>query len=98
PLATTTVLEAMTPVSTKGQTPFSRFPPPPRPLTPASGPRIVLIAMFLSGTAAFINEVARTRVLALVIGPTTYARTLMLCSMIAGLGLGAALGSRVRPE
>src|SRR5439155_9345592 len=48
-----------------------------------------------SGFAALIDEVAWTRVLGLVVGPTTYAFTLMLTSMIAGLGLGAALGTRL---
>jgi len=59
------------------------------------GPRIILFAMMFSGFAALINEVAWTRVLGLVVGPTTYAFTLMLTSMIAGLGMGAALGSRL---
>src|SRR5262245_8861080 len=61
----------------------------------APGPRIILIAMGLSGFAALIDEVAWTRVLGLVVGPTTYAFTLMLTSMIAGLGIGAAIGSRL---
>jgi spermidine synthase len=60
----------------------------------AAGPRIILIAMFLSGFAALVDEVAWTRVLGLVVGPTTYAFTLMLTSMIAGIGIGAAIGSR----
>src|SRR5262245_41279738 len=59
----------------------------------ASGPRLVLIAMFLSGFAALLDEVAWTRVLALIAGPTTYAFTFMLCSMILGLAIGAAVGS-----
>src|SRR2546423_7169466 len=58
------------------------------------GSYIVLLAMFLSGLAALADEVAWTRVLALVVGPTTYAFTLMLCAMIAGLGFGAALAAR----
>ena len=58
------------------------------------GPRIVLFAMLLSGLAALANEVAWTRVLSLIVGPTTYAFTLMLAAMIAGLGLGAWLGSK----
>ena len=58
------------------------------------GSYIVLVAMFLSGLAALADEVAWTRVLALVVGPTTYAFTLMLCAMIAGLGFGAALAAR----
>jgi spermidine synthase len=63
--------------------------------TEVPGPRIVLIAMSLSGFAALADEVAWTRVLGLVVGPTTYAFTLMLTSMIAGLGIGAALGTRI---
>jgi spermidine synthase len=63
--------------------------------TESSGPRIILIAMLLSGFAALVDEVAWTRVLGLVVGPTTYAFTLMLTSMIVGLGLGAALGARL---
>ncbi len=59
-----------------------------------AGPRIVLFAMLLSGFAALANEVAWTRVLSLIVGPTTYAFTLMLTAMIAGLGLGAWLGSK----
>jgi spermidine synthase len=59
------------------------------------GPRIILIAMMLSGFAALLDEVAWTRALGLAVGPTTYAFTLMLTSMIAGLGLGAAIGSRI---
>ena len=61
----------------------------------AAGPRLILIAMMMSGFAALMNEVAWTRILGLVVGPTTYAFTLMLTSMIAGLGIGAAIGSRI---
>ncbi len=66
-----------------------------KPATAVTGPRIVLFAMFLSGVAALANEVAWTRVLSLIVGPTTYAFTLMLAAMIAGLGLGAWLGSKL---
>jgi spermidine synthase len=59
------------------------------------GPRVILIAMMLSGFAALLDEIAWTRALGLAVGPTTYAFTLMLTSMIAGLGLGAAIGSRI---
>ena len=62
--------------------------------SPQAGPRIVLAAMMLSGFAALANEVAWTRVLGLIVGPTTYAFTLMLTAMIAGLGFGAWLGSK----
>ncbi|MBI4473479.1 MAG: fused MFS/spermidine synthase, partial [Acidobacteria bacterium] len=59
----------------------------------SAGPRLILFAMLASGFAALMNEVAWTRVLGLVVGPTTYAFTLMLVSMITGLGLGAAIGA-----
>jgi spermidine synthase len=62
---------------------------------PTQGPRVVVVAMFFSGFAALLDEVAWTRVLALIGGPTTYAFTFMLCSMIAGLGFGAWIGSRL---
>ncbi len=66
-----------------------------RPETPVSaGSQIVLVAMVLSGFAALANEVAWTRVLGLIVGPTTHAFTLMLTAMITGLGLGAWLGSK----
>src|SRR5205085_7847883 len=71
----------------RGATLVSRFSP---------RSTIILLAMFLSGLAALADEVAWTRVLALVVGPTTYAFTLMLCAMITGLGLGAALATRWR--
>src|SRR5262249_48769424 len=64
-----------------------------RPSNSFQGSRLVLIAMFLSGFAALLDEVAWTRVLALIAGPTTYAFTFMLCSMILGLAIGAAIGS-----
>ena len=59
----------------------------------AAGPRVVLVAMFASGVAALMNEIAWTRVLGLAVGPTTYAFTLMLASMISGIGIGAAIAA-----
>jgi spermidine synthase len=59
----------------------------------AAGPWLVLAAMFASGFAALMNEVAWTRILGLAVGPTTYAFTLMLASMIAGIGIGAAFAA-----
>src|SRR5204862_31667 len=68
---------------------------PQMPGRQAAGPHIVCVAIFISGAAALMNEVGWTRVLGLVAGPTTYAFTLMLCSMIAGLALGSAAGSQL---
>ena len=49
----------------------------------------------MSGFAALVFEVAFTRLLALVIGPTTYAFATMAGSFITGLALGSSVGARV---
>ena len=46
----------------------------------------------LSGFAALVYEVTFTRVLAIALGPTTYAFAAMLTAFIGGLALGACLG------
>ena len=48
----------------------------------------------LSGFAALVYEVAFTRVLALALGPTSYAFAAMLTTFITGLALGTAVASR----
>ena len=50
-------------------------------------------ALALSGFVALAYEVAWTRVLALVLGPTTYAFSAMLATFIGGLAAGSAIGS-----
>ncbi len=52
-------------------------------------------ALGLSGFVALTYEVAWTRILALVIGPTTYAFSAMLTTFIGGLACGAAIGARL---
>ena len=47
------------------------------------------------GFAALVYEVAWTRLLALIIGPTTYAFALMAASFISGIALGSNLGVRL---
>jgi spermidine synthase len=54
-----------------------------------------VVAAALSGFAALVYEVAWTRLLALIIGPTTYAFSLMAASFIAGIALGSPLGVRL---
>jgi spermidine synthase len=63
----------------------------------ASSPAPVLAcaAAGLSGFAALVYEVAWTRLLALVIGPTTYAFATMAAAFIGGLALGSSVGTRV---
>src|SRR4029453_11650362 len=54
-----------------------------------------LAALTVTGFVALVQEVAWTRVLALTIGPTTYAFSAMLTLFLLGLAVGSALGSRV---
>src|SRR5207244_9066933 len=58
-------------------------------------PVLACAAAALSGFAALVYEVAWTRLLALVIGPTTYAFATMAAAFIAGLAIGSAAGARV---
>jgi spermidine synthase len=47
----------------------------------------------ISGFAALIHEIAWTRILALVLGPTIYAFSATLAAVIAGVAIGSALGT-----
>ena len=58
-------------------------------------PWLAATALGVSGFVALIYEVAWTRILALIIGPTTYAFSAMLTAFIGGLALGSALGIRL---
>src|SRR5262249_22109131 len=53
-------------------------------------PRLAYAAAMLCGFVGLVYEVAFTRLLAVVIGPTTYAFTTMAASFIGGLALGSA--------
>ncbi len=54
---------------------------------------LVLGAIAVSGFIGLAYEVAWTRVLAMVIGPTSYAFSGMLVTFVAGIALGAAAGA-----
>ena len=72
--------------------------PSPRPArSTLSPPRPVLAcaATAISGFVALVYEVAWTRLLAVVIGPTTYAFATMVASFITGLAVGSAAGTRI---
>lgn len=56
--------------------------------------RVVLLIFFLSGCVALLYEVAWTRTLSLVVGPTVYAFSLMLTTFIVGLALGSFLAAK----
>jgi spermidine synthase len=71
---------------------------PRAPRSPSSGaqqPVLASVAAAISGFAALVYEVAWTRLLALVIGPTTYAFATMVASFIVGLAIGSAAGTRI---
>ena len=51
------------------------------------------IVLGLSGVAALIHEIAWTRILSLVLGPTIYALSATLAAVIAGVALGSAIGT-----
>jgi spermidine synthase len=55
-------------------------------------------AIAVSGFVALIYEVVWTRVLAMTLGPTTYAFSAMLVAFIAGLAIGAAVASAMLPR
>ena len=64
-----------------------------RPTAPASV--VAMAALIATGFVALAQEVAWTRVIALTIGPTTYAFSTMLTLFILGLALGSSLASRI---
>jgi spermidine synthase len=62
---------------------------------PQTWPRWLPAAVLgIAGFVALVYEVAFTRVLAIALGPTTYAFAAMLTAFIAGLAIGAAIASR----
>lgn len=76
-----------------------RRPPvaPPRSVVPGApaAPYVAVTVAGISGFAALVYEVAFTRALAVVLGPTSYAFAAMLAAFITGLALGSALAARV---
>jgi spermidine synthase len=56
---------------------------------------VVLAAFSLSGFVALSYEVIWSRVLALIIGSSVYAFSIMLSTFLVGLALGSAAGSRL---
>src|SRR5262245_2558535 len=66
----------------------------PRPSAPTM-PLVASAAAAISGFVALVYEIAWTRLLVLVIGPTTYSFTIVIACFIFGLALGAAAGARI---
>jgi spermidine synthase len=68
-----------------------------RPAEPeeALSPHVVLAVLALSGLGALADEVAWSRALVLLIGPTAYAFAFILATVIAGIALGSAAAAAV---
>ncbi|MDO8679595.1 MAG: fused MFS/spermidine synthase [Acidobacteriota bacterium] len=62
---------------------------------PNSGARqsLAIAVLGLSGFAALMHEIAWTRILSLVLGPTTYAFAATLAAVITGVAVGSGLGT-----
>ena len=71
---------------------------PTRPTGPTRPTRLAAIALAVSGLVALVYEVTWTRVLAMTLGPTTYAFSAMLVAFIAGLAIGSAMGAALVPR
>ncbi len=52
-------------------------------------PAFLLAGLFISGISAMLYEVGWTRILASVLGSSTYAFTIMLAAFLLGIGLGS---------
>ena len=59
---------------------------------------LVLAVSFLSGLGALAHEVAWTRAMVLLVGPTVYAFAFVVAAVIAGLALGSVLAGRLTPR
>lgn len=56
-------------------------------------PWLAIMVLGLSGFAALVHEMAWTRILSLVLGPTTYAFAATLAAVIAGVAIGSGIGT-----
>jgi spermidine synthase len=66
--------------------------PTPPAAAPAGRPRIAAMALGVSGFVSLALQVVWSRLLAQILGPTTYAFSLVVAIFIAGLALGAIAG------
>ena len=72
-------------------------PRPPRRAV-SGGCGLPAAALAVSGFVALVYEVTWTRVLAMTLGPTTYAFSAMLVAFIAGLAIGSAIAAAIVPR
>ena len=80
-------------------TPEPRNPGTPEPRNPGTpeprnlGLWLPCVVLGLSGFAALMHEIAWTRILAIVLGPTIYAFSATLAAVVAGVAMGSGLGA-----
>lgn len=79
--------------SRRGERASGRAAPAPAPAPSAAGLGLAATVLGIAGTAALLHEIAWTRILALTIGPTTYAFAAALAAVIAGTAAGSWLGT-----
>ena len=60
---------------------------------PGARPSLAIAVLGLSGFAALMHEIAWTRILSLVLGPTTYAFAATLAAVITGVAVGSGAGT-----
>ena len=58
-----------------------------------SNARLAAVVLGLSGFAALVHEIAWTRVLTMILGPTIYAFAAALAAVIIGIAIGSAVGT-----
>src|SRR6478736_1571175 len=56
-------------------------------------PWLAITMLGVSGFAALVHEIAWTRILSLILGPTTYAFAAALAAVITGVAIGSGLGA-----
>ena len=64
--------------------------------TPTALRRLAVALLAVTAFAALLDEIAWTRVLAMVVGGSTYAFTLVLLCFLLGIGIGSSLVARRR--
>ena len=65
----------------------------PRSPEPGARQSLAIAVLGLSGFAALMHEIAWTRILSLVLGPTTYAFAATLAAVITGVAVGSGVGT-----
>lgn len=68
-------------------------PAPGDPSSDSRAPGLVIAILGVTGFAALVHEIAWTRILSLILGPTTYAFAATLAAVIAGVAIGSGIGA-----